>query len=142
MQLRTASAASARPTRPSAAMPSPLRILMLCYEFPPIGGGGSKVVAGLAAELLRQGHRVELVTSRWPDRPAAAIPQGLVVHEIAAPRRRHDRSNPLELLCYVLLAHRTVRALLRGGGYDVCNAHFVYPDGLVRLARPGRARWC
>jgi hypothetical protein len=38
-----------------------MRILMLCYEFPPLGGGGSKVVYGLSKELVRLGHEVDIV---------------------------------------------------------------------------------
>jgi glycosyltransferase involved in cell wall biosynthesis len=106
-------------------------VLLLCYEFPPVGGGGSKVVAGLAAELLRQGHHVELVTARWPSRDPASLPAGLVLHEIDAPRQRHDRAGAVELLLYVAGAVRRARRLLRERRYDVCNAHFVFPDGLA-----------
>ena len=39
-----------------------MRILMLSYEFPPLGSGGTKVVYGLSRELVRLGHDVDLVT--------------------------------------------------------------------------------
>jgi hypothetical protein len=36
----------------------PMKILTLCYEYPPLGGGGSKVVAGSAIPFaLRLAHR-------------------------------------------------------------------------------------
>lgn len=117
-------------SQPQGAQRS-LRALLLCIEFPPIGGGGSKVVAGLARELLHQGHEVELVTTAWQRRAPVNVPDGLVLHEIRSPRRRHDRSDPLELLCYVLIALPQVWRLLRRGRYDVCNAHFIFPDGLL-----------
>ena len=39
-----------------------MRILMTSYEFPPIGGGGAAVVAGLSRQLVATGHEVDLVT--------------------------------------------------------------------------------
>ena len=36
-----------------------MRVLTLSYEFPPIGGGGSGVVKGLAGSLVEMGHTVE-----------------------------------------------------------------------------------
>jgi hypothetical protein len=39
-----------------------MRVLMLSYEFPPIGGGGENVVFGLSKELGRLGDDVDLIT--------------------------------------------------------------------------------
>jgi len=39
-----------------------MRILMLCYEFPPIGGGGGRVAHGLSKELARMGRKVDLLS--------------------------------------------------------------------------------
>jgi hypothetical protein len=33
-----------------------MNVLMLCYEYPPLGGGGAKVVDGLTKELVRDGE--------------------------------------------------------------------------------------
>jgi len=46
-----------------------MRILLLSYEFPPIGGGGARVVVGLAKELVDLGHDVDLVTMGFRDLP-------------------------------------------------------------------------
>lgn len=35
---------------------------MLCYEYPPIGGGGAKVVNGLTNELSKKGFKIDLIT--------------------------------------------------------------------------------
>ena len=46
-----------------------MRILTLCYEFPPVGGGGSKVVYGLSKELSRLGHKIDVVTMGFGELP-------------------------------------------------------------------------
>ncbi|HEX2525179.1 MAG TPA: hypothetical protein VHL31_02620, partial [Geminicoccus sp.] len=42
------------------------RILTLCYEHPPLGGGGGKVARGLSDRLARLGYEIDLVTMRLP----------------------------------------------------------------------------
>ena len=39
-----------------------MRILKLCYEYPPLGGGGGRVVSGLSRQLANMGHCVDLIT--------------------------------------------------------------------------------
>ncbi|MCB0167625.1 MAG: glycosyltransferase [Anaerolineae bacterium] len=41
-----------------------MRILLINYEFPPIGAGGSKASQKIAASLVDMGHTVRVVTSR------------------------------------------------------------------------------
>lgn len=41
-----------------------MRILLINYEFPPIGAGGSKASQKIAASLVELGHTVRVVTSR------------------------------------------------------------------------------
>src|SRR5262245_7592043 len=40
-----------------------LRILVLCYELPPVGGGGGRIALDVARGLLGRGHSVRLLTS-------------------------------------------------------------------------------
>lgn len=49
-----------------------LKIIILSYEFPTLGGGGAKVVYGLAREYVRMGHQVDALTMAyrglsWPE---------------------------------------------------------------------------
>src|SRR5262245_10180406 len=39
-----------------------VQILKSSYEFPPLGGGGAKVVMGIARRLAARGHHVDVVT--------------------------------------------------------------------------------
>jgi glycosyltransferase involved in cell wall biosynthesis len=110
-----------------------LKILMVCYEYPPVGGGGGRVVAGLAQELVRQGQRVDVVTMTWRSRQPQETDQGVRVHRVPCLRRHVDRTNILEVLTYIPPAALAVRRLLSIGAPDVVNSHFIFPDGLVVL---------
>lgn len=108
-----------------------MKILLVCYEFPPVGGGGSRVVAGLAGELAAQGHAVDVLTMAWYDRSQADCPTGVRLIEIPCTRRRVGSTSALELGLYLPGLVLALTAALKRGDYDVCNVHFLLPDGLA-----------
>ena len=108
-----------------------MKVLLISYEFPPLGGGGGKVVAGLIRELLGRGHAVHLVTMGWHDRAAVHQEPGLTIHGVPCLRLRPDRCSALELASYILPAVWVTRRLIRRERFDACHAHFILPDGLV-----------
>lgn len=108
-----------------------MRILTLSYEFPPIGGGGGGVVKGLAAELVKMGHAVDVVTMGFHGLPGEETVDGIRVHRVDCARRSESKCTPREALRYVLRARGTVRRLLHANRYDLAHVHFIFPDGLV-----------
>lgn len=108
-----------------------MRILTLSYEFPPIGGGGSGVVKGLARELVRMGHEVDVVTMGFRDLPREEIVDGVQVYRIDCDRRSESKCTAREALRYVMRARPVVRELLQRRSYDLVHVHFIFPDGIV-----------
>jgi glycosyltransferase involved in cell wall biosynthesis len=112
-------------------MPEAARILVLSYEFPPLGGGGAKVVHGLVAELARMGHEIDLVTTRFRRAPLRERVGSASVYRVASLRLRGDRSNAFELACYLAWASSLLARLMRHRRFDLCHAHFAFPDGVL-----------
>ncbi|HEX5438973.1 MAG TPA: glycosyltransferase family 4 protein [Gemmatimonadaceae bacterium] len=111
-----------------------MRILTLCYEFPPIGGGGARVAYGLARELVRSGEEVDLVTTRFGGLRALERVDGVQVHRVRALRSRECASTPIELASYVTAALPAALRLVRSRRYDINHTHFIFPDGIVAYA--------
>lgn len=108
-----------------------MRILMTSYEFPPIGGGGAAVVAGLSRELVAIGHEVDLVTMSFHDQPREELVDGVRVFRVPCVRRaKHSCTTP-EAFSYVAGAMPTIHRLLGTHRYDIGHAHFILPDGLL-----------
>lgn len=117
-----------------------MRILMLSYEYPPLGGGGSRVVAGLSAELVRLGHAVDLVTMGFRGLPAREEIGGVRVHRVPCLRRNLHTCTVPEAASYGAMALVTAGRLAARRDYDVVHAHFIFPDGLVARVASAIAR--
>jgi glycosyltransferase involved in cell wall biosynthesis len=108
-----------------------MRILMTSYEFPPIGGGGAAVVAGLSRELVASGHDVDLITMSFQAHPRHEVVDGVHVHRVPCLRKaKHNCTTP-EAFSYVAGAMPTIHRLLGKHRYDIAHAHFILPDGLL-----------
>jgi glycosyltransferase involved in cell wall biosynthesis len=107
-----------------------MRLLMLCYEFPPLGGGASRVVQGLASELVRRGHSVDLVTTGFPGLPSKEVLDGVLIHRVRTIRKRRHVCTIPEALSYLIAAAPVTLRLARHR-YDLNHTHFVFPDGCL-----------
>ncbi|MGG3562240.1 glycosyltransferase family 4 protein [Neobacillus rhizosphaerae] len=68
-----------------------LKILMLCWEYPPnIVGGLSRHVAGLSAELAALGHEVHVLTAGTDKLPAFETMKGVHVHRVQPINNRDE----------------------------------------------------
>lgn len=110
-----------------------LKILKLSYEFPPVGGGGSKVAYGLASSLVEKGHSIDIVTMAYDDLPKHEVVDGIGVYRIPCMRKSVDRCHPHEMAIYLLRAIPELQRLCKSNSYDLVHCHFIMPDGFLGL---------
>ena len=108
-----------------------MRILKICYEFPPLGGGGSRVVEGLSCELVRQGHQVDLVTMGFHGLAREENRKGVSVYRVPCLRLDESVCRPSEMVTYLLMAFPYLLKLTRKNQYDLNHTHFIFPDGVL-----------
>jgi glycosyltransferase involved in cell wall biosynthesis len=116
-----------------------MRILTCCYEFPPVGGGGGAVAAGLGHALSEAGHSVHLVTMGFRGLPSDETRGRLTMHRVPALRRRLHYCSTVEAATYLATAPMAIRRTLAARSYDLIHAHFLLPDGLLALRAARRA---
>ena len=56
-----------------------MKILLLNYEFPPLGGGAAKATFNIAKELAGLGHSVDVLTSGLTSQPHRESMHGFTV---------------------------------------------------------------
>ena len=106
-----------------------MRILLINYEYPPLGGGAANATANIARALAACGHTVFVMTSRWNDLPHEQVLAEHTVIRIPAHRTAVDRSNPLEMLSFMVSACFQVLKLRNRLAVDCTIAFFSIPSG-------------
>ncbi len=120
-----------RPTGAEEKIPKKLSILLLNYEFPPIGGGSSPVTYEIGKRYVDRGHDVDVVTMAFADLPPTEEIDGMQIFRVPCRRRDVKITQIHELASYAISARRFLRARLQKKHYDVNHAHFLVPTGLV-----------
>ena len=111
-----------------------MKILVLCYEYPPIGGGGGRVAARVAAGLACRGHKVRVLTAGMRHLPRREVRDQIEILRPRSFRRRKDTCTVPEMGLY--LATNLLPALreARSWSPNVVHAHFAVPTGPLALA--------
>jgi glycosyltransferase involved in cell wall biosynthesis len=81
-----------------------LKILVLNYEYPPIGGGAGSQTKLLAEEFIEMGHKVRIITSHFKGLSYYYKKGGLEIIRVPAFRISQDRSNILQMFIYLISA--------------------------------------
>jgi glycosyltransferase involved in cell wall biosynthesis len=108
-------------------------VLVLNYEFPPLGGGASPVSYEIAKGYVASGFSVDVVTMAFGDLPRYEKRDGLTIYRVASGRRKKSVSTFWEQLAYLFSAFFTVRRLLSKKQYAFCHCHFLVPTGILAL---------
>lgn len=116
-----------------------MKILLLNYEFPPIGGGAGKATYNLAKELAKLGHQVDVLTSKINGQPTTEKMDGFTVYRVATWRKGIHDCGFRGAVTYVFFAAFKFLTLTRKNQYDVIHYFFGLPTGFLSLL-PGPHR--
>ena len=108
-----------------------MRILMLNYEYPPLGGGAGPMSKELAENLVKKGHDVDFVTMKYGDWKKEEIINGVRVFRVPCIRQKMATCSTFEMFTYVLSAIKVTLKLTKRKKYDVVHSHFIIPTGIV-----------
>jgi len=108
-----------------------LRILIINYEFPPLGGGGASVTQELAAGLVSKGLDVDVVTMGYKGLPDYEVIDGINVYRVKCIRKHLEICRTHEMLSYVISCIFFLRGFLKKEEYDICHCHFIIPSGII-----------
>lgn len=106
-------------------------ILCLSYEFPPLGGGGSHVVSGLAHALAADGTHVDLITMGYGDLPKSELADGVTVRRVGRFRSHRHMCSAAEMIPYVITSICHAYRAVKRSRYALNHTHFIFPDGVV-----------
>lgn len=108
-------------------------VLVLNYEFPPLGGGASPVSYEIAKGYAAAGYSVDVVTMAFGDLAKFENRDGLTIYRVASGRRKKSISTFWEQLAYLFSAFFIVRRLISRKQYSFSHCHFLVPTGILAL---------
>src|SRR5690606_19401075 len=115
-----------------------MRVLLLNYEFPPVGGGAGHATANIASGLVRMGIEAEVLTSRIDGEDDGATVDGVPVHRVRSWRVGVHECGLRGAYTFVLAAALKLRRLRALRHYDIEHYFFSMPTGLLTLLPPIR----
>jgi len=110
-----------------------MNILVLNYEYPPIGGGGATVSRDLSQRMVKAGNVVRLVTMGYDNLPTIEDDDGVEVHRVRCVRRKKASCMPDEQLTYIISALHYIDKTRLYKDVDVCHVHFIIPTAVIAL---------
>ena len=108
-----------------------MKILMLNYEFPPIGGGAGKAHLCMLKEFAGNNDLVIDVLTSAP-RPGFTVEnfsENITIYKVGVHKKNLHYWRKIEVIEWLLKAQRHYRKLLRENNYDLAHAFFGFPTG-------------
>jgi glycosyltransferase involved in cell wall biosynthesis len=110
-----------------------MRILLVSYEYPPVGAGAAAAGGAIAKALIQLGHRVVVLTGRFKGLPARCEDQGIIIHRVPSLRRRMDRSDVVEMASFLAAGLVVFPTIVRTHRVEGAIVFFSMPCGPIGL---------
>lgn len=114
------------------------RVLLITYEYPPVGGGTGKAAMNTARCLARMGHEAAILTSRFKGQAAEERQGDVAVYRIPALRRHLNYANAIEVLSFAASGLWNAGKVSRRFRPDLTLAYLTIPCAIVSLAMKWR----
>ncbi len=120
-------------TLPSEVSGFTMKVLIINYEFPPVGSGAGIASSYLAKHLTKLCNDVLVMTSQFGDLSKIDKIDGYRVYRIPVLRKRIDRCSVLEMVTFIMSGLWYAPNLAKDFKPDMIYAYFGIPSGPIAL---------
>ena len=106
----------------------------MSHEYPPVGGGGARVIEDLCRGLVKQGHELLVLTTQIDDLPDEEEVDGVKVIRLDCGRKLPYRARFIEMVRYVIASFFSGWQIISSWGPDLMHVHFAVPAGASTFA--------
>ncbi|MFP3910018.1 MAG: glycosyltransferase, partial [Archaeoglobaceae archaeon] len=109
-----------------------MRVLMLNYEFPPLGGGAANATKYILYEFADTKElEVDLVTSSEDSYKEQEYSDNINIYKMDVKKEQYHHWKQSEIISYSLKAYNKARSLRKKEDYDLIHAFFTIPCGAI-----------
>ncbi|MBD3249154.1 glycosyltransferase [Candidatus Woesearchaeota archaeon] len=109
-----------------------MKILMLNYEFPPVGGGAANANYNLLKEFAKDKDiEIDLITSSQDKFNFEAFSENIRVFKLDVKKENKHYWKMAELFRWSLKAYILSKKLIKNKRYNLCHCWFGWPSGLI-----------
>ena len=108
-----------------------MQILVIIYEYPPVGGGGGRSAQNICVDLAKRGHDVRVITSHYKDLPRQETREGIQIMRVFSARREPYRADLLTMYSFIISGIIAAFRTLQTWKPDIMHVHFAVPSGPV-----------
>lgn len=110
-----------------------MKILVLNYEYPPLGGGASPVSKDIAEKLADRGNEVTVVTMHFKGLQKEENINGVHIIRISCWRSKKNICHPWEQAHFLWKAWAFLQVYLKTRSFDIVHCHFLIPTGILAV---------
>jgi L-malate glycosyltransferase len=108
-----------------------MKILVIIYEFPPIGGGGGRAAYDICIELAKRGYEITVLTAHMQGLPKQEEIKGIHILRIPALRKEAFRASFVTMLAYVVCGFWAGLRHIKNNRPNMIHSHFAVPSGAL-----------
>lgn len=108
-----------------------MRILVLNYEFPPVGGGGGRVTEDICYYLAQRGHDIRVITAYVKGLPKIELKNGYQIFRIFSFRQRQETCTVWEMAFFLVFALYPALKQAITWKPEIIHVHFAVPTGVL-----------
>ena len=108
-----------------------MRILVVTYELPPVGGGGGQAALDISRELVKRGHEIHILTAHLRGLSRKEVIDGIQVVRVPSLRRLPYKANLLAMSGFVIAGFWAGLNHVKKYPPAIIHVHFAVPSGPV-----------
>jgi glycosyltransferase involved in cell wall biosynthesis len=108
-----------------------VKIFVLNYEYPPVGGGGGRACADLCRALVLRGHEIRVLTSHASGLPLREDIDGYTINRTPTGRVDYSIATFSSMARYIFSGLFAGLSIIREWKPDILHVHFAVPTGVL-----------
>ncbi|MBD3318949.1 glycosyltransferase [Candidatus Woesearchaeota archaeon] len=110
-----------------------MRVLLLCYEYPPLGGGTGRALASLLKEFQSFNVEMDIIASTMSQRRAVQVSPNITLHALCSAGKNPHFQSYQNLLSFFPKARHTAKKLCSHRKFHCCHVFGAFPSGPATL---------